>query len=51
MIKELLKELNIQFKSITYDKEEDPYDPEFIAKIKRGEKARKEGRGGKSKHE
>jgi hypothetical protein len=46
MIKELLKELNIQFKSITYDKEEDPYDPEFIAKIKRGEKARKEGRGG-----
>lgn len=35
MIKELLKELNIQFEPISGDKEHSPYNPEFVAKIKR----------------
>lgn len=36
----ILKAMNIPFK-----KEESPYNPEFVAKIKRGEKAAKEGKG------
>jgi len=37
----ILKAMNIPFKK----EEESPYHPEFVAKIKRGEKAAKEGKG------
>lgn len=45
MIKELLKELDIKFEPVVIEDEDSPYDPGFVAKIKRGEKARKEGEG------
>jgi len=37
----ILKAMNIPFEKA----EESPYNPEFVAKIKRGEKAAKEGKG------
>ncbi len=46
--KEQTSALEIIFKAmnIPFEKEEEsPYDPEFVAKIERGEKAAKEGKG------
>ncbi|MEJ7683518.1 MAG: DUF2683 family protein [Segetibacter sp.] len=31
--------------NVPFEKEESPYDPQFVAKIKKGEKAAKEGKG------
>jgi len=39
---QMTKALNIPFETI---KEKSPYNPEFVAKIKRGEKAANEGKG------
>jgi hypothetical protein len=38
----ILKAMNVPFEK---EEKETPYDPEFVAKIKRGEKAAKEGKG------
>jgi hypothetical protein len=45
--KEQLSALEIVLKAmnIPFEKEEFPYNSEFVAKIKRGEKAAKEGKG------
>ena len=37
----IFKAMNVPFEK----EEESPYNPEFVAKIKRGEKAAKEGKG------
>ncbi len=42
-IEAVLKALNVAFKV----EDNTPYNPEFVAKIKRGEKAAKEGKGQK----
>jgi len=34
--------------NIPFEKEESPYDPQFVAKIKKGEEAAKEGKGVKA---
>lgn len=43
LFEQLAKALNVPF-----EKEESPYDPEFVVKIKKGEKAAKEGKGMKA---
>lgn len=43
-IQTLLKVMKINFEK----EEESPYNPEFVAKIKRGEKAKREGKGVKA---
>lgn len=44
MIKELLKELGIQFEPVLTPSSESPYDPGFVAKIKQSDKDFEEGR-------
>jgi hypothetical protein len=41
LFEQLAKVLNVPFEK----EEESPYDPKFVAKIKKGEKAAKEGKG------
>lgn len=41
LFEQLAKALNVPFEK----EEESPYDPQFVTKIKKGEKAAKEGKG------
>lgn len=44
-LKVLFEEMDIFFKDVPIKKDASPYNPEFVEKIKKGEKAAKQGKG------